>query len=161
MKQAEDNSMKTLKLRASTALTGPAAPKGKDPKMGDFTFRICRTVQYLGANASGLAIYEFLESENYEVNTAQMYGTIQRLLEQEIIARTGTSPSKSGPPLKLYELTKKGVEMLQEKSSHLHELVGFDNRLTSYEKAKSIKGARHGTKGKGPRAPRDYTGRSD
>ncbi len=150
--------IKMKKTRASTALDGPETPRGGAAKMGDYTFRLCRTINHLGLSASGLAIYEFLEGENIDVNTAQMYGTLQRLLDQGVIERTGQAPSLSGPPLKLYAVTEKGAALLEEKRAALHELVGFDNRLSAYRKAEQDKEPKHDAKVKADDL-QDHSGR--
>lgn len=152
--------MSVSKFRAGTSLSSPANILAREPRLGNYMWLVAGAINELGEGACGLAIADYLEAEAGidPSDTAQIYGTMQRLLDQKLISREGTAKSESGPPLKLYKLTALGAELLSDKEAHIRAQASLMNRRDAYRAARERKGTKH-VRPAGTTSPDDRKGR--
>ena len=65
---------------------------------------------------------------------ATLYGTLKRLIDEELIAESDDRPTRSGRrPARYYRLTKLGRRVLDAECRRLEDLRYGDSRETRYE----------------------------
>ena len=101
-------------------------PMLDDPPIGHLQALILKKLDYLGSEAIGYNALEELSLETgVWLDASQIYASIRKLAEKELIKQTGTRRQQAGPPLKVYEVTAPGRAALKATSAHHRAVADY------------------------------------
>jgi DNA-binding PadR family transcriptional regulator len=90
-----------------------------EPPVGHLQALVLHKLDRLGKNAYGYKVLEGLSIDSgVWIDHVQIYTTIRKLLDKELIELAETRPQKGGPPVKVYKLTAAGRAALKAVTAH-------------------------------------------
>ena len=125
--------VKTRDLAMLASRASKAVPALDDPEIGHLQAQVLKTLDDLGPDAFGYNVLKHL-SQEYGVwlDVSQIYASIRKLLNKKpepLIDHVATRASPDGgPPLKVYELTATGSEVLKSVAAHHRAVAAYLER---------------------------------
>ena len=97
-----------------------------DPPVGHLQAIVLKRLDVLGRDASGYSVLEGLSIDTgVWIDPSQIYASIRKLVDKELISLAETRPQPGGPPLKIYQLTAAGRAALKTTAEHHREVAAF------------------------------------
>ena len=94
----------------------------REAPLGHFQAVVMKLVEELGEDAYGFKIEKILET--ISIDTSQIYSTFKKLENRTFLQKVGERKSdQGGPPRKVWKLTPKGRQALQETLAHYQAVV--------------------------------------
>ena len=111
-------------VKALTTRQQKASTLVDTPPLGHLQALVLCELAVLGKEAYGYKVLEAIShAAGVWLNAPDVYGSIRRLLDKELIEHVETRPQASGPPVKVYKLTAAGHTNLKETAAHHRALA--------------------------------------
>ena len=118
--------IKAAKLIGLSPRMSREVPLLDAPRLGHLQALILKKLDDLGSEAFGYNVLEQLSIESAVwIDHSQIYSSIRRLLDQELIAHVDTRQQKRGPPLKIYKVTAAGRAALKSTAAHYRAVADY------------------------------------
>jgi DNA-binding PadR family transcriptional regulator len=118
--------IKATKLVGLSPRMSREVPLLDEPPLGHLQAIILKKLDDLGDEAFGYNVLEQLSIESAVwMDHAQIYSSIRRLLDKELIALVAKRHQRRGPPLKIYKLTAAGRVALKSTTAHYRAVAEY------------------------------------